>query len=222
MASDCRAWPCHEGVTLRSPTVTVAPFATHATSAILAPEPRSVDEAERANRTLVSQDPADPSGPKRDVSVTQTDVPNSSPDGSAGDEPPRTALYERGTCIGRYVILERLGRGGMGVVYRAFDPELGRAVALKLLRTDSAASYRKRLLREAQALARLSHPNVLAVFDVGTFEGNVFIATEFVEGKNMQRWLEAAPRTWREIIGAFLAAGEGLAAAHRAGLVHRD
>jgi tetratricopeptide (TPR) repeat protein/predicted Ser/Thr protein kinase len=140
------------------------------------------------------------------------------------EPPPRTEPYERGAFIGRYVILERLGKGGMGVVYRAFDPELGRAVALKLLHTESAAggTYRRRLLREAQALARLSHPNVLAVFDVGTFEGNVFIATEFVEGQNLQQWLEQSRRKRREVLEVFLGAGEGLAAAHRAGLVHRD
>ncbi len=112
----------------------------------------------------------------------------------------------------------------MGVVYKAFDPELGRPIALKLLNTEEgpAGSLRDRLLREAQALARLSHPNVVAVHDVGTFGDNVFIAMEFVEGETLREWLSKKPRSRREILDVFLAAGQGLAAAHRAGLVHRD
>jgi serine/threonine protein kinase/tetratricopeptide (TPR) repeat protein len=113
----------------------------------------------------------------------------------------------------------------MGVVYRAYDPELDRRIALKLLRGESdgrGGSRQERLLREAQALARLQHPNVIAVYDVGTFGDDVFIAMELVEGKSLHKWLKAAPRSRDEILEAFLAAGEGLAAAHRAGLVHRD
>jgi serine/threonine protein kinase len=129
----------------------------------------------------------------------------------------------RGISIGRYLLLDALGEGGMGVVYKAYDPELGRPIALKLLRTEDQATHlQERLLREAQALARLSHPNVVAVHDVGLHDGNVFIAMEFVEGPNGRRWLDAQPRTPREMLELFLAAGEGLAAAHRAGLVHRD
>jgi serine/threonine protein kinase len=132
---------------------------------------------------------------------------------------------ERGTCVGRYVLFDPVGQGGMGVVYRAYDPELDRRIALKLLRGDSdgsGGSRQERLLREAQALARLQHPNVIAVYDVGTFGDDVFIAMELVEGKSLHGWLKAAPRSRDEILQAFLAAGEGLAAAHRAGLVHRD
>jgi serine/threonine protein kinase/tetratricopeptide (TPR) repeat protein len=130
----------------------------------------------------------------------------------------------RGTCVDRYVILGHLGTGGMGVVYKAFDPELGRPIALKLLNTEGAENedLRDRLLREAQALARLSHPNVVAVHDVGTFESDVFIAMEFVEGQTLSEWLKEKPRSLRDILRVFVAAGEGLAAAHRAGLVHRD
>jgi serine/threonine protein kinase/tetratricopeptide (TPR) repeat protein len=116
----------------------------------------------------------------------------------------------------------------MGIVYKAYDPELERAVALKLLHgvvgTESSPSggRRDRLLREAKALARLAHPNVLAVFDVGTFQNDVFLATEFVEGPTLSDWMEAPGRTRPEILRALIDAGEGLAAAHRAGLVHRD
>jgi serine/threonine-protein kinase len=117
----------------------------------------------------------------------------------------------------------------MGVVYKAYDPELDRAVALKLLRVDPGSAQttlsRDRLLREAQALARLSHPNVVAIHEVGSYERgggqHVFLAMEFVDGQTLRRWLHQQ-RSPREIIDAFAAAGEGLAAAHRAGLVHRD
>jgi serine/threonine-protein kinase len=130
----------------------------------------------------------------------------------------------RGTFIGRYVVLDLLGEGGMGVVYKAYDPDLGRAVALKLMRARGGGSgaVRSRLLREAQGLAQLSHPNVIAVHDVGVFGDDVFIAMEFVEGRTLRAWLKERPRARREILEVFFAAGEGLAAAHRAGLVHRD
>jgi predicted Ser/Thr protein kinase len=135
---------------------------------------------------------------------------------------PLQPALARGTSIGRYLLLDRVGQGGMGVVYKALDPELGRAVALKLLKTESTAKVQQeRLLREAHALARLSHPNVVAVHDVGTFGDDVFVAMEFVEGRTLRDWL-TEPRDWRTVLDAFLAAGEGLAAAHRAGLVHRD
>jgi tetratricopeptide (TPR) repeat protein/predicted Ser/Thr protein kinase len=130
---------------------------------------------------------------------------------------------ERGAAVGRYLILDRVGGGGMGVVYAGYDPELDRKVALKLLRPDrSEESSRLRLLREAQAIARLSHPNVIAVHDAGTFGDDVFLAMELVPGTTLGRWLEGEPRPWREVVERFLAAGRGLAAAHAAGLVHRD
>src|SRR6185312_10351941 len=133
----------------------------------------------------------------------------------------------RGASIGRYVVLGLVGRGGMGEVYAAYDPELDRKVAVKLLRVKagngvSLTEGRQRTLREAQAIARLSHPNVVVVFDVGTFEEKVFIAMEFVDGNTVTYWLEQKPRTWREILNVFIAAGRGLIAAHEKGLVHRD
>ncbi len=130
-----------------------------------------------------------------------------------GDQPDR---------IGRYRVLDRLGAGGMGVVYAAFDPELDRKVAIKLIRGRPDAQAQARLLREAQAMARLSHPNVVACYDVGTFHGQIFIAMEFIRGETLGAWMKRSPRRWREVLGVFLPAGRGLAAAHDAGLVHRD
>nr|WP_276599074.1 serine/threonine-protein kinase [Nannocystis sp. SCPEA4] len=133
----------------------------------------------------------------------------------------------RGTSIGRYVVLSKIGSGGMGVVYAAYDPELDRKVALKLLRVDPRVSEpnidaRTRLLREAQALARLSHPNVVAVHDVGAVGERVWLAMEFVEGHTLGEWGESAARSWRDVLDVMLRAGQGLAAAHASGLVHRD
>ena len=133
----------------------------------------------------------------------------------------------KGAALGRYLILRNIGEGGMGVVYSAYDPRLDRKVAIKLLRIfgndpEQAAALRGRLLREAQAMARLTHPNVIAVHDVGTFDGQVFIAMELVDGGTLRDWFEKEIRPWREIVALFRAAGQGLAAAHRVGIVHRD
>ncbi|NTX63209.1 serine/threonine protein kinase [Myxococcus sp. CA051A] len=128
--------------------------------------------------------------------------------------------------IGRYLLLRRLGQGGMGVVYAAYDPDLDRKVALKLLhpdgRHDHSEEARSRLLREAQAMARVSHPNVIPVFDVGMWGDQVFVAMELVDGGTLASWLKASPRSWREIVTRYVEAGRGLEAAHAAGLVHRD
>jgi eukaryotic-like serine/threonine-protein kinase len=146
------------------------------------------------------------------------------------DRSSRTELPDvlpRGAEIGRYVVLTLVGRGGMGDVYAAYDPELDRKVAVKLLRTrhsagQGASEGRTRLLREAQAIAKLSHPNVVVVYDVGTFNDAVFIAMEFIEGDTVRYWLNASTRDWREVLRVFVAAGRGLAAAHEADIVHRD
>ncbi len=132
-------------------------------------------------------------------------------------------VLQRGATLGRYVLLEKLGAGGMGEVFAAYDPQLDRKVALKLLRGGalSAEEGKARLKREAQAMARLQHPNVIAVHDVGDFGDRVFIAMEYVEGETLADWLRGQ-RAWDEVVRIFLQAGSGLAAAHRAGLVHRD
>ena len=139
-----------------------------------------------------------------------------------------SAGLDRGSLIGRYVVLSRLGSGGMGVVLAAYDPDLDRKIALKLLKpmASDEGRARSRLLREAQALARLSHPHVVAVHDVGMHAGQVFIAMEFVAGQTLAAWMKGAPdgrpRPWREVVSIFKAAGLGLAAAHAVGMVHRD
>jgi serine/threonine protein kinase/tetratricopeptide (TPR) repeat protein len=141
-----------------------------------------------------------------------------------GRGPTWRSQLNRGQTIGRFVVLGLVGRGGMGEVYAAYDPELDRRIAVKLLRARSFRSDdgRARILREAQAIARLSHPNVVVVYDVGTLEDRVFIAMEYVEGRTLRLWLEERKRTWRETLDVFAAAGRGLAAAHDAGMIHRD
>ncbi|MBL4682965.1 MAG: serine/threonine protein kinase, partial [Nannocystaceae bacterium] len=126
--------------------------------------------------------------------------------------------------IGRFQIVERIGAGGMGVVYLASDPKLGRRVALKLLHPKAVASEedRLRLLREARALAKLSHPNVVQLYEVGEYKGSVFLAMEYVHGVPLSDWQSETDHTWRETLEPYLQAAKGLAAAHAAGLVHRD
>ncbi|MBC8067257.1 MAG: serine/threonine protein kinase, partial [Deltaproteobacteria bacterium] len=125
--------------------------------------------------------------------------------------------------IGRFVVLERLGAGGMGVVFSAFDPQLDRKVAIKLL-FDRRADERERarLVAEAKAMAKLAHPNVVGVYEIGEHAGRVFIAMELVQGRTLRAWIRERPRSWREILAMYLQAGRGLVAAHAAGIVHRD
>ncbi len=135
------------------------------------------------------------------------------------------AVLGRGAEIGRFVVLGLLGKGGMGEVYAAHDPELDREVAIKLLRGGAASESpegRTRLMREAQAIARVSHPNVVVVYDVGTLGNRVFIAMELVAGHTLRYWMHERARTWPEVLEVFAAAGRGLAAAHARELVHRD
>ena len=132
-------------------------------------------------------------------------------------------LIAFGGRVGRYLILDRVGRGGMGVVYAAYDSVLDRRIALKLLRAqegEDASSGRVRMEREAQALARLSHENIVTIHDVGEHAGSMYIAMELVEGTTLREWQKGKP--WREIMRAYLDAARGLSAAHAAGLVHRD
>lgn len=142
---------------------------------------------------------------------------------AATDAGPRAA----GAQVGRYVVLERIASGGMGEVYAAWDPQLDRKVALKLVRADvveqmGESQGRSRLLREAQAMAKLAHPNIVTVHDAGQVGNEVFVAMEFLDGSSLREYLAEHKPTWRETLRIFLEAGRGLAAAHEAGLVHRD
>ncbi len=141
-------------------------------------------------------------------------------------EPAAGAAEERGpTQIARYQIVTLLGAGASGVVYRGFDPHLKRAVALKLLRPElhgASPEQSSRMLREAQAMARLSDPHVVAVYDVGLHEGTVYLVMEYIDGSTLNDWLREAPRSTSEVLRVFADAGRGLAAAHHKRLVHRD
>src|SRR5262249_9212608 len=125
-------------------------------------------------------------------------------------------------AVGRYHLRGSLGQSSTGFVYKAFDLELERTVALKIVRADGPAGAAARLLAEAQALARLQHPNVIRVYDVGARGDELFLAMALIAGPTLEAWLAEAPRPWRAIRDVFLAAGRGLAAAHAAGIVHRD
>lgn len=153
-----------------------------------------------------------------------------------GEDASRTAVDEVGTvptrldkdvpqAIGRYVVIERLGAGGMGVVFRAFDSKLRREVALKIVRPGGSLKgdeARARLLREAQSLAQLSHRNVVAVYDAEATDHGVCLAMEYIEGCTLKEWLAEGPRDWREVVDVGRGIALGLAAAHAAELVHRD
>jgi tetratricopeptide (TPR) repeat protein/tRNA A-37 threonylcarbamoyl transferase component Bud32 len=166
---------------------------------------------------------ADDIGPSRDAAtlaaalvptVLERVIP-----AQADDEP------HLGQRVGRYQLRALLGSGGMGRVYAARDPELDRAVAIKVLRADvdtQNAHLRARLVREAQAMARLSHPNVISVHDVGLHGDHVFIAMELIDGQTLRQWLDERPRPWQDVLRVVVQAGRGLGAAHKAGIVHRD
>ncbi|MFH1812188.1 MAG: serine/threonine-protein kinase [Pseudomonadota bacterium] len=149
------------------------------------------------------------------------------PDGeSPAVSPASIEGLARGTDLGRFMILDRVGAGGMGVVYSAWDAALDRKVALKVLRPcgdpEIEARRQSRLQREARIVARLSHANIVTVHDLGVYRGQVYMAMEFVEGATLRAWLAAQPRPPSEVLRVLREAGRGLVAAHAAGLVHRD
>lgn len=148
-------------------------------------------------------------------------------EGGDGDVDSSDTL-RRGDRLDRYEVLGILGAGGMGVVYRASDPNLRREVAIKVLRTaaavgsDACQQLCTRLLREARAMALLSHPNLVPIYDVGTFGGRVYLVMEYVAGQTLAEWIDEATHSWRECLDMFMKAGRGLAEAHEVGIVHRD
>ena len=152
------------------------------------------------------------------VAVTQWRGPETDRDAPVSLEP--------GVRLGRYRLLERRGAGGMGVVFSAHDDHLDRRVALKLLRDgvvwESRGDRAARLIREARAMAKLDHPNIVGVHDVGVLHGHVYVSMDLVEGRTLAQWIPEHRSDWRAIVRAFVQAGRGLAAAHAAGVVHRD
>jgi len=132
--------------------------------------------------------------------------------GGGQAQPPALDAIGVGDRVGRFEVERKLGEGGMGVVLAANDPNLERTVALKLLRMEAWTgealdAARQRLLREAQAMARITHPNVVVVHEVGTVGERVFLAMEYVEGQTLGQWSEEAPRSWREVVDIAPGAG---------------
>lgn len=144
---------------------------------------------------------------------------------SAEDAPPRS--LEAGQQVGRYILLERIGAGGLGEVFAAYDPQLDRRIAIKVNRMrlfehDVDPQRERRALKEAHALAALSHPNIITVHDAGVHGGRLFIAMEFIDGETLDAWRRRVEPGWVEIREMYVAAARGLAAAHQEGFVHRD
>jgi predicted Ser/Thr protein kinase len=159
------------------------------------------------------------------MSLERQDTQRATPGESGPVGPPTPARLATGDEVGRYRVRRVLGQGGMGVVYLAEDPQLGRLVALKLLRPAVGAEgqeHQRRLLREAQVLARVAHPNLVTVYDVGVHASMVFVAMEYVRGQTLDAWQRERPRKCVETLRQFVDAGRGLIAVHDAGLVHRD
>ena len=145
-------------------------------------------------------------------------------EGQSDDQLQRPGYFGESARIGRFAVLRTLGEGGMGVVYSAYDEELDRRVAIKLLRPgrDNSPRNQARMQREARAMAKLSHPNVVQVYEVGRIDEQVFVAMEFVQGKTLGAWLKAKERGWLETLNVLIQAGRGLQAAHDAGVIHAD
>jgi tRNA A-37 threonylcarbamoyl transferase component Bud32/tetratricopeptide (TPR) repeat protein len=180
-----------------------------------APSTRELPETP-PSRTVPSPSPDLTAGPLPTWSESQAD--GSIVDMSSAEVP------RPGGTVGRYRLLQLVGRGGMGEVYAAHDPELDRRIAIKIMRADTLPNdvEAQRMMREAQAIAKLSHPNLVTVYDVGTEGHRVFVAMELIEGDTVAAWLDRKRRSRDEILRVFIAAGRGLAAAHRAGIIHRD
>ena len=194
----------------------------------MAPGPRDARSpaAEETRPALDSGDPAGSAGPAEAVDSPDAVAATAATAATAGARgaraPARPAPADAPDLGDRYQLLEELGRGAMGVVWRARDRSLDREVAIKVLADRYAPGEpQERLLDEARAMARLTHPNVIAVHDVGVRHGRIFLAMELVRGVPLSTWL-ATSRPWPEVVALFRQLGAGLVAAHDAGLVHRD
>lgn len=161
--------------------------------------------------------------PASDPESSLADSSDSSMGDVVNDDDELDAELGKGSFVGRYQIIQRLGAGGMGVVYRAHDPQLDREVALKLLRAARVGEQVSvlRMLREAKSAAKIKHPNVVTIYDAGEVDGRVFIAMELMRGTDLGKWFGQRP-AWREVVRVMLQAAHGLRAAHEAGLIHRD
>jgi serine/threonine protein kinase len=193
--------------------------------AALAREATGVAEPGSGRRGVAVQ--RDPSGAAR-AALEDTLAPSEAlgmaatvDSSSAGPVAATPGVLRAGQKLGRYEVSARLGAGAMGVVYSALDPELGREVAIKVLRRPDPL-LRDRLSREARAMAQVNHPNVVAVYDVGTVDDQVYVEMELVRGQSLRQWQAARRRSVSEIVEIYVGAGRGLAAAHAAGVVHRD
>ncbi len=186
-------------------------------------EPRSpgaLGEDKTLPADTSTMDPPDDVPPQLDANAEET-----LPAQGNGGRSPEASLpaTDAPQTFGRYIVLGRLGRGGMGVVLEAFDRELDRRIALKVLHRELGAQHTTRLFREARAMAKLSHPNVVQVYEVGQVEDQTFIAMELIEGRTIEQWMGQGPAPdWRECTRVFVQLAAGLAAAHEQGMVHRD
>jgi serine/threonine protein kinase/tetratricopeptide (TPR) repeat protein len=167
---------------------------------------------------------ADAPEPDAEDSLRASTLSDSQTDEQAEDDAADALRFERGATIDRYIVLDRVGAGAMGVVYTAYDPRLDRRIALKVMhaRGGGQADVVTRVLREAQALAKLSHPNVVAVYDANVVGEAVYLTMELINGVSLTRWLKQAPRSVAAVLRVFIEAGRGLGGAHAAGLIHRD
>ncbi|MEM9460261.1 MAG: serine/threonine-protein kinase [Myxococcota bacterium] len=155
------------------------------------------------------------------ASSTDASARGSAEASGRSDHVDEAAVIGKGRTLGRYAISRTIGHGAMGTVFEAYDQALDRSVALKLLRSGTTQGHAQRLRREAQALAKLSHPNVVHVYEVGQARDQWFIAMELVPGQTLRRWQQGT-HGWRECVRVYGQAAQGLGAAHAAGLVHRD
>ncbi len=189
------------------------------------PLPPAIQEAVVGAPTMDAGQPVDSDASMQPTIELGRNDANPLPPLSA-DLPDAIDPWLPGTTVGRYELRECIGSGGLGIVFAAIDPKLGREVAVKLLRPDRAAlgDHRARVLREAQAMAQVRHPNVVEVHDVGETDdasSTVYIVMELLDGVSLQEWLARKP-SWRAIVAAFVEAARGLAAAHKRGVIHRD
>ena len=163
-------------------------------------------------------------GPSVDSAIAPTIQPTIDQAAAPDLQSEKVRVIVRTTKIGRFLLIRELGSGGMGSVYSAYDEQLDRKVALKLLKTQRAGSLKQRhlIVREARAAARVSHPNVISIYEVNEADGQIHIAMEYVEGQTLRQWQRQEKRPWRELLGMYLQIGEGLKAAHAANIVHRD